>query len=388
MTVGTPSKNLNAWVLRPDFWKICIVVVANWVAAVSITLLNKQLLTFDKFFVNLPFSVFFIQSLTSIAICTVFIFVQAFILGNAKFTTIEGIFGSVNLRDTVIMSIFSAITLLLSTIILKFYSIALFTTSRTLATVFTVVYCRLLLREIVPFPTAFACALIAAGYFTSIADKVELNNDWRIKNIILSFAAGSTQALSVIYCKKSLPNKEDSVIILFLINNFFYALASLICMMFNGEFEEFAKSEIPWNPMGQVVFSGVLGFIMGYLTRLQVQITSAIAFEIVSSVRLINQAVAGVLIFKESLSEVKIAGIVLVFAGNLLYGWFKARTAMFNKTNAVSPKETEPLITNEDAWKNFFGQKCKLHHCATDNKRRYMKKLFWTKVQTASLRHW
>lgn len=213
--------------LRPDFWKICFVVVANWTAAVSITLLNKQLLTFDKFFANLPFTILLIQSITAIVICIIFIFTQGFLLGNSRFSTIEGIFGSVNIRGTVIMSIFSATTLLLSTIILKYFSIALFTTSRTLATVFTVVFSRIILRDAVAYPAVFACVLIASGYFTSISDKVELNSDWRIKNIICTFSAGTAQALSVIYCKKSLPSKDDSVIILVLINNIFYGLASL-----------------------------------------------------------------------------------------------------------------------------------------------------------------
>lgn len=122
---------------------------------------------------------------------------------------------------------------------------------------------------------------------------------------------------------------------------------TVICMNFNDEFQIFADTDIPWNPIGQVIVSGLLGFIMAYLTRFQVQITSAVTYEIVASVRLINQAIAGVLIFKESLTEAKIAGLLLVFAGNLLYGYYKARTAMFNKSNAVTQSEAVPLTKTE-----------------------------------------
>ncbi len=124
---------------RSDFFKVILVTLANWVVAIGITLLNKWLLSYEKSLEELPVTILWLQSLTAVSISAAIIAWQRYVLGDPKVAKLSGILGSVKLKETVILSLLSTVSLLFNTVILKYYSIALFTISRTLATVFTVV---------------------------------------------------------------------------------------------------------------------------------------------------------------------------------------------------------------------------------------------------------
>ena len=326
--------------LSSEHFKICVITFSTWISAISLTILNKQLLTYDALFARFPVGVLWIQSVTAIVIAIAFIFLKSFACGDLKYATFGGLIGSVNLRSALVMSVLSTISLIFTTIILKYYSIAVYTTSRTLGIVFTVIFSRLILKDCITVPIVLACGLIAAGYFSSISDKIELDNDLRFKNFVYTCCAGISISLTVVYVKKALPNKTDSAVVLLLINNIFCALSCLIFMFFKGDFEEFGNFDFKSSSIVQVAISGVLASVFAYLSRLQVQFTSPITYEIVASMRLINQAIVGVLMFKESVSAPKIAGVLLVAAGSSLYGYVKARGIIF-KENASKKQEVQ-----------------------------------------------
>jgi len=193
-------------------------------------------------------------------------------------------------------------------------------------------------------------------YLISISDKVELTANLRITNVILSCAAGTAIALSIVYVKKSLPNENNSVVVLLFINNTMYIIASLLVMLFNGELDLLIHSELEYKQFIEVIFSGFLGFglafysviFSGFLgfglafsTRLQIQITSPITYEVFAAMRQILQIVIGIMVFKESLTDAKFHGIVLVSAGSLVYAYSKAQTAMHDLKTAT--KQTAPV---------------------------------------------
>jgi len=178
-------------------------------------------------------------------------------------------------------------------------------------------------------------------YLISISDKVELTANLRITNVILSCAAGTAIALSIVYVKKSLPNENNSVVVLLFINNTMYIIASLLVMLFNGELDLLIHSELEYKQFIEVIFSGFLGFGLAFSTRLQIQITSPITYEVFAAMRQILQIVIGIMVFKESLTDAKFHGIVLVSAGSLVYAYSKAQTAMHDLMTAT--KQTAPV---------------------------------------------
>lgn len=310
--------------VRGELFKIILVTLANWVVSIGITMLNKLLLSYEKSLEKLPVTILWLQSLTAVFISVGIIFCQRYFCqdSNLKRGKIRGILKSVKLKETVVLSLISVVSLLFNTVILKYYTIALFTISRTLGIVFTVVFTRFFLKEKTPPPVVMACALISIGYLASISAD-ELNSALRIKNMIYSTVAGVAVALCTIYVKLALPDKKHSAVVVVLINNLIYLVIFLVIMIFSGEFLSFVSSSLHWNAMGQVIFSGSLGFSIAYLTKLQVQITSPVTFQIVSAVRLILQVTIGVLAFREPLTQAKIVGTCFAFAGSLLYGAFK-----------------------------------------------------------------
>lgn len=208
---------------RAEFYKIFLVTLANWTVAIGITLLNKWLLSHEKTLENFPVTIIWLQSLTAVAISTGIILCQRFLLRDPKVAKMSQILNSVRFKETVILSLISVVSLLFTTIVLKYFSVALFTISRTLSIIFTVLFTRCFLKESSPMPVLIACTLIAAGYLTSISSD-QLTSALRIKNIAYSTIAGMGTALGIVYVKLALPDKKSSVLVAVLINNVTYRI--------------------------------------------------------------------------------------------------------------------------------------------------------------------
>lgn len=306
-----------------ELCELCLMILASWTVAIGITLLNKWLLSYEKSFEDLPVTILWLQSLTGTAISAVFIVCQRYWSHETKINSLTWILNSVKLKETIILAVLSIVSLLFNTVILKFYSVALFTISRTLTTVVTVVFSRFLLNEATPPVVVMACTLISIGYLISISTN-QLTSALQIQNVICSIIAGISGALSFIYVKLAVPEKQHSVLVVVFINNCIYSVFFFVIMIAVGELKPFINSHSSWSTIGEVVLSGALGFSVFYLASILVQTTSPVTYQIIAAVRLILQVIIGLFVFKEPLTQVKVFATCLVFTGSLLYGLYKA----------------------------------------------------------------
>lgn len=183
-----------------EIYNISLVVLANWAVAIGTTLLNKWLHSYEESLEVLLLTILWLQSLTAVLISSLIMICQAYIFRDPTMPAPINIFKGVKVKETVILSLFSIISLLFNTVILKYYSIALFTISRTLATVFTVAFTSCILKEATPPPVLIAIALIAIGYITSISAD-QFTSDLRIKSIVYSTIAGIGVALRAVFTR-------------------------------------------------------------------------------------------------------------------------------------------------------------------------------------------
>jgi GDP-fucose transporter C1 len=87
------------------------------------------------------------------------------------------------------------------------------------------------------------------------------------------------------------------------------------------------------NLWGLLTFSGVLGFLVGYFTSLQIKVTSPLTHNISGTVKSYLQTLMGVIIYKEIKSHLWWIGNYLVLIGAGLYS--HVRNVEMTKKNSL-----------------------------------------------------
>ncbi len=170
--------------------------------------------------------------------------------------------------------------------------------------------------------------------------------------VIFGVCASLCVALYSIYTKKVLPAVENNIWRLALYNNFNAFFLFLPMMLFTGDFVTVWNFNQLWNLQfwGIMLLSGVFGFAIGYVTGLQIQVTSPLTHNISGTAKACAQTVLASMYY----TEVKPAlwwlsnGIVLI--GSAAYTQVR-RAEMKEKHD----EEQKALINAEDGERGDTG---------------------------------
>ncbi len=142
-----------------------------------------------------------------------------------------------------------------------------------------------------------------------------------LSGVIFGIAASLFVALNAIYTKKSLKVVDNNNWKLGLYNNFNASIIFLPFMFLFGEYTEvvnFPKLFDAYFWFAMTV-AGVLGFSMGYVTSLQIQVTSPLTHNVSGTAKAYAQTLLGVFYYNEIKTTLWWMSNVLVLAGAGLY---------------------------------------------------------------------
>ncbi len=147
-------------------------------------------------------------------------------------------------------------------------------------------------------------------------------------------------ALNSIYTKKSLNAVDDNIWKLTLYNNFNACFIFLPLIFFFGEHEvviefEFLTSVYFWSAM---FLAGFLGFSMGYVTGLQIQVTSPLTHNVSGTAKAYVQTLIGVFIYNEVKTMLWWLSNLLVLIGAALYTHVRS--------NEMKEKHSKPKLAS------------------------------------------
>jgi GDP-fucose transporter C1 len=128
-------------------------------------------------------------------------------------------------------------------------------------------------------------------------------------------------AVNAIYTKKALKSVDDNIWKLALYNNFNACIIFLPFMFLFGEHIEIVNfpklfDSYFWFAMS---ISGVLGFSMGYVTSLQIQVTSPLTHNVSGTAKAYAQTLLGVFYYSEVKTTLWWLSNLLVLCGAALY---------------------------------------------------------------------
>ncbi|KAI5748889.1 hypothetical protein M8J76_002908 [Diaphorina citri] len=257
---------------------IIFVVALYWCVSITTIFLNKTLLS--ELQLDAPIFVTWYQCLVSAIICFVLCQLSQQYPKNFSFPY-GNPFDTNNMRNLVPLTSCFILMLSFNNLCLKNVGVAFYYVSRSLTTVFNVILTYILLQEKTSYLAILSCFIIFSGFALGVNQEGvagSFSTLGTIYGVISSFA----QALFSIHTKEVLPYVNDKIWLVSYYNNV-YAVALFIPIIFIcGEVSELANYPHLFSFYFWILLTigGVFGLTIGYVTSLQIQVTSPLTHNI------------------------------------------------------------------------------------------------------------
>lgn len=188
------------------------------------------------------------------------------------------------------------------------------------------------------------CGLIIAGFVLGVREEGTLI-DLSYKGVFFGVVGSLFVCLNAIYTKKCMPAVDGNIWKLQMYNNFNAVFLFLPLMLFNNEqavlmsFTHLKESYF-WIMMS---LSGVFGIGIGFVTGLQIKVTSPLTHNISGTAKACVQTVIAVMVFATFKSGLWWMCNMMVLFGSALYTYAKHADM---KSNQLA-EEKEKISSNE-----------------------------------------
>lgn len=270
--------------------KIAGAVAAYWTVSICLVFINKYLLSDKDLKLDAVLFVTWFQCVVSVALCGMFATLAKLAPSCISFPEFK-----INLqtaREVLPLSIMFVSMISFNNLCLKFVGVAFYYVGRSLTTVFNVMLTRAVLKQSTSWSAIGCCAIIVFGFMLGV-DQEGAAGSLSIRGVIFGVFASLCVALYSIFIKKALPSVDDNIWRLTLYNNFNAVILFLPLMVVSGDI----SAVIAFPKLGSVSFwlymviGGTLGFAIGYVTGLQIQVTSPLTHNISGTAKACAQTV-------------------------------------------------------------------------------------------------
>lgn len=191
---------------------------------------------------------------------------------------------------------------------------------RSLTTVFNVAASYILLGQTTSFAAMSCCGIIIFGFFLGV-DQEDAAGTLSIFGVIYGVLASLFVSLNAIYTKKVLPVVDDNIWTLTFYNNVNACVLFLPLIVLNSELTSIANSPSLytmgfWIEMG---IAGIFGFAIGYVTGLQIKVTSPLTHNVSGTAKAAAQTVIATNINSEEKSLWWWLSNATVLVGSMAY---------------------------------------------------------------------
>jgi len=278
--------------------RIAAVVAAYWFVSISLVFINKYLLSSKDLKLDAPLFVTWFQCIVSVGLFFSLSMVSKFcpkLLTFPEFRIDPKI-----IVETLPLSIVFVCMITSNNLCLKYVGVAFYYVVRSLTTVFNVVLSYVILKQTTSCKAISCCAIIIAGFGLGV-NQEGVAGSLSVYGVVFGVSASLFVALNAIYTKKKLPVVDDNVWRLGLYTNLNAIVLFLPLMFFTREHHtivNFPKLLDPtfWSVM---FISGLFGFAIGYVTGLQIQVTSPLTHNISGTAKACAQTVIATVYYAE-----------------------------------------------------------------------------------------
>lgn len=302
--------------------KIACVVAAYWMISISLVFLNKYLLSSKVVKLDAPLFITWYQCITSI-VCLMLLS----LLGD-RFPQIDKFPPfkiDLNVAKQILpLSVIFVCMITANNMCLKYLGVAFYNVARALTTVFNVIFTYVLLGQQTSLKAIACCGIIISGFLFGINEEGQ-GGDLSYKGVFFGVLGSLFVCLNAIYTKRMMPVIDGNIWLLQLYNNFNALFLFPPLIFFLGEFSTvwnfpLLSSSYFWIMM---TLSGIFGIAIGYVTGLQIKVTSPLTHNISGTAKACAQTIIAVVHFNEMKTVVWWLCNMLVLGGSMLYTFVK-----------------------------------------------------------------
>lgn len=211
----------------------------------------------------------------------------------------------------------------LNNLCLKYVEVTFYQVARSLSIVFNIIFTFFLLGKGTTQQTIMSCLVVLAGFF--LGSYGEINFTW--EGIYYGVGSSVFVALYGIYVKKKLAEVDNNEWRLLHYNTAIATVVFFPIVWLFGELEFLNDPEVTflfefefWFYMTLTAFAG---FLINIAMFLQIKVTSPLTNTISGTAKACVQTLLGWLVFRNPISQMNFAGIVLSLLGTAMYSYFR-----------------------------------------------------------------
>ncbi|EDO42347.1 predicted protein [Nematostella vectensis] len=324
--------------------RIAAVVAAYWTISISLVFLNKYLLSSPDIKLDAPLFVTWYQCVVTV-ICLFFLS----LLGD-RYPWIDT-FPAFHIKLSVAKQVLplSAVfvgMITFNNLCLKNLGVSFYNVGRSLTTVFNVICTYVILGQSTSYKAVICCAVIIGGFLMGV-DQEGSSGKISYSGVLFGVLASLCVSLNAIYTKKFIPAVDNNIWRLQLYNNFNACFLFLPLMALLGEIGEVAhfpnlSSAYFWLMM---TIGGVFGIAIGYITGLQIKVTSPLTHNISGTAKACVQTIMSVSYFHETKTALWWLSNAMVLGGSMAYT--RVRHSEMKKAHTIQASKDDKALQED-----------------------------------------
>lgn len=227
-------------------------------------------------------------------------------------------------KNVIPLSILFTTMISTNNLCLRYVSVSFYYVGRSLTTIFNVILTYVFLKERQSFQCIICCFVIIGGFFLGV-DQESLTETFSLIGTIFGIIGSLALSMYSIYTKKTLPFVNGEVWLLSYYNNIYSIFLFLPLIIMTGEMStvmNYEHIDQLWFWITMVV-GGICGFLIGFVTTLQIKVTSPLTHNISGTAKACAQTVIATSWFNEVKSFLWWLSNIVVLLGSFAYARVK-----------------------------------------------------------------
>ncbi|XP_075228941.1 GDP-fucose transporter nac [Lycorma delicatula] len=288
---------LTERILLGRYIHIASVVVIYWIVSIVTVFINKTLLSINK--VDAPFFIFWYQCFISALICLTLKLLSKCFPSRISFP--EGQPFSKNVMKKVVpLSFLFTCMVGFNNLCLKHVGVPFYYVGRSLTTVFNVILTYVILKKNTSLECIAYCGVIVSGFWLGVYQEND-SGSFSALGTFFGVMGSLSLAFYSIHTKTVLPAVNNHIWLLSYYNNVYACIFFIPMMIFNGEIKTLIEYEdiLTFNFWSLMTVGGICGFSIGYVTSLQIKVTSPLTHNISGTAKACAQTVIATYWYQE-----------------------------------------------------------------------------------------
>ncbi|XP_061197075.1 GDP-fucose transporter 1-like [Saccostrea echinata] len=321
--------------IQSPFLHVAAIILLYWTVSISMVFVNKHILSGAYGDTDLSIFIAWYQSLAAVTIIQLIGCMRKFCRKCFKVPEID--FQTLFHGDIIKLSLTFIMSITLNNLMLKHIGVAFYQVARSFTLIFTIILSSSMLKQPLTWKALLACLCIITGFVIGI-DQENDTGTLSVWGIIYGLMASFSAAICGVYFKQAERVLEGDSLRQAYYNNIncFFLLSPLIYS--TGQARQVIQSEMSLSMDFWILLtlSGVLSLAIGWVSALQIKVTSPVSHHISINAKSVTQTIIAIIYYKEQKTVLWWCGNILVICGVLLYTLMKTNKQATQKSNSSS----------------------------------------------------